>query len=661
MINLFGFPCIRACNKSLKGLPTKTYLVVALLLIEYGGTVRRSSLAGYLWENRDTNLANLNLRQLLARIRRFERQNSLEIIYSDHSELGLASSISCDLNEFLSIDKLTNSRDLLNYTSNFGGEFLKGTEDCVGEGLSKWILTQRQSYSNQFLQLVLKGALYVGGNEGIKALEYLLSVHPYNEKVFQSLILLLSKNDKFELARNYFEEFAKRLNQDLNIKPETSTINLVSRLLPEMIPYLQSKYSFLSSAVYGNVLSKNIESFRSMEAGKNNNNPIPRLMILPSSSDVHDSTGYNKSLISSLIEDITLALCQMQSFVVLAPHTARQFVKLEPQPNFDVDYIISTRLIKDNACSSQKEIRLAISLTSVSSGEILVAEELFLSTTKIHEGYSEAIQFLIRKINLKVDNSILSEFRISGFASAYTFYLMGKERLEIGDLPNVRAARKTFQHALKLSPEFYHAQQMLARTYHLEWFLLGRPDRELLLKAQTMAAKIIKSKPTISGGHWEKGVTQLYLGDIAGALETTSLASSFAPYHADIIAHKADILCHNGQHGEALKQIKIALKLNPLPPDNYYWMQGCSKFFIGKYQEALRSISQTKAITPISFRFVAACHAMLGNKEKSRKYKNLYLQEYPDFKMKKWSSIIPMRSNYDVAHYMEALCLSGFD
>ena len=664
MLHLFGFPCIKNGDQSLQGLPEKAYIMVALLLIEYRASVRRSILAGCLWENRTTDLANLNLRQLLTRIRLFEKQNSFEFIKTDYKELALVNSISCDLCKFLSIDKLTKPDELIDYVVSFGKEFLQGLGDNLGEDLSKWLLIQRQNYSNRFLQIALDGALHIGGSEGIKALEYLFSIHPYNEKVLQSLILLLSRGGKYKRAQRHFEEFAQKLNEDLQIAPKTSTIKLIARLFSEMTPHLQHKYSFLSATVANNELPSDDRNFHSEEKSKINDNPIPRLLLLPLGSGSNKSAISDYELANFVIEGMTLALCQTHNFVVLAPHTARQFIKLEhlqTQQILDVDYIISTHLMPDNAYLDKKEKRLLIKLTSVSSGEVLMMEEVLLTPDVFRKSYTDIVQSVINMIGLKIDRYVLSNFRNTGSADAYTFYLIGKERLSIGDLPNIRAARKTLKHALKLFPEFYLAQQMLARTYHLEWFLLGRPDHELLLKAKHMASNIIKKDPTIPGGHWEMGVAQLYLGDIEGARESTSLASSFAPYHADIIAHKADIFCHNGQHDEALKQVNLAMKLNPLPPDCYYWMQSCSKFFLGKYQEALGLISKVKLLVPSNLRLVAACHAMLGNGEEARNFKNDYLLEYPDFKIEYWEIMIPMSNHDDVSHYKTALYLAGFD
>ncbi len=663
-LNLFGIPRFNLENRSIQRLPAKAYLAIALLLIKYDGFVRRATLASYLWEDRDTNLANANLRQLLAAIRRFEKQNSLEIIKADRNNIYLANSVVCDLDEFTSIKKLTTSEGLKRYVANYQRDFLQGLEDSSGDNLNKWILIQRQNFSNQFLQIAYKGALKIGGKDGEIALESLLLSHPYDEKLLQTLIISLTKNGDYIKAKRCFDMFAKRLSQDLNVNPTNKTITLVARLLPDLIPELHRKYSFLSRRNTSNIIFTGFENNPLREEAKVNNNPLPRLLILPPTSGASELPTYSHRLVDSLIEDITLSLSRMSNFVVLAPHTAKQFVKMEHvqmQPTLDVDFIISTRLMPNGSNLNQEEKRYIIKLTSVSSGEVLITEEIRLTSMGLYESYCDVIQSLVSRIGLKIDWSVLSDFRNTGFANAYIFYLIGKEKLNIGDLPNVRAARKAFKHAIKLAPDFYLAQQMLARTYHLEWYLLGRPECELLLKTKNIATRLIKTNPSLAGGYWEYGNSQLYLGDIGSALEITSVAISLAPNHSDIIAHKADILCHHGEHNMALKLIGKALELNPLPPDIYYWTAAGSKFFLRDYKGSLKIIYKTKPISPLCWRLTAACYAMLGNKRESKKYKELYLNEYPDFRVSVWPKMFSANSQNDIEHYTEALYLAGFN
>jgi len=327
----------------------------------------------------------------------------------------------------------------------------------------------------------------------------------------------------------------------------------------------------------------------------------------------------------------------------------------QPQASFDVDYVITTRFLPNG--DSQK---LAVSLAFVPTGEVLLAEQIPTDVTDVFDSCAHLIQSTANRVGFEIDRSVLSTFQQTGDVSAYTYFLIGKHRLNTENLQNVRAARKAFRYALKLAPDFHSARQMLAHTFYLEWFLLGRQNADYLKEAQQLANEIIRADPMNPGGHWELGISLLYLGDLDGALQSTSKAKKYAPHHADIIAHKADIFCHNGQHANALKQLDFALELNPMPPDKYFWIRSGILFMQENYQQSLETMLQSKSIIPFNRRLLAACHAMLGNFDEATQARKLYMTEYPDFQIGEWRKLYPVQKRCDADHYIHALRMAGF-
>jgi DNA-binding SARP family transcriptional activator/TolB-like protein len=655
-LHLFGSPHFEVSGNNIAGIPAKAFVAIALLAIKFGGEARRSVLASHLWENQESKSANANLRQLLAGIRRFESKNNFLILQTGRERVHLNIDISNDLKKFVELKSPKNSAGLTEHTIERQKEFLHGLEYVVGEDVQNWIVAVRQEYAARFLEISLENAVQFGGDAGVKALEFLLSRHPYQGKLLRALILVHSRSQNYAAIYRCFESFKNTLQHDLGVDPSRKTLDLIARVAPELIPDLEREFWFLSKTptkVHTPIAANKTLSDNNIE---DNSSSLPRLIILPPRADVDGIHPTERALINSMVEDLSLCLCRMRSVVVLAPHTARKFVTHDRMQTFiDVDYIVSTRYL-----SSGPNGKLAVSLTCVSTGELLMAEEIPVDVVNVFEDCRHLFLTAAHRIGLEIDNSVLSSFRHTGQASAYTYYLIGSNRLRSDDLPSVRAARSAFRHAVKLSPDLYVAQQMLAHTFHREWFLLGRRDTERLKEAQMLAEQLIRTDPFAPGGHWELGVALLYLGDLDGALASTTTAALRAPHHADILMHRADILCHNGQHEKALQQIGSALKLNPLPPDIYFWNIAGIRFLLGDYQKSLYAISKVSVLVPSNLRLVAACHAMLGNLEQANHFKQLHLAEYPDFEVGSWSKIYPAKKQNDVEHYVGALRLAGF-
>lgn len=654
-VKLFGSAHNKSNGTPYRGLPAKARIAIALIHVKFNGTAERIDLAQLLWETQSDKSANANLRQMLLRVRKFEAKYKLRILSASGRFVRLSHDSSDLMLNLNAIKSLTNAKELSEYITSYHGEFLKGSDTFSEPELRGWIQTQRQEFSSRFLQIVMECAVNIGGDAGIRSLEYLLSIHPYDETVLQSLILTYSRNENLDPIWQIFKKFDERLQNDLDVKPSKETLNLVAQLCPDLIPVLAKKNLRAAATPNGAnpaTKSKVFDSTLDQKKGSQ----LPRIIILPPWVREANITLSNKKSAENLIEELTLCLCRARSFVVLAPHTANQFAKLRSSRKLlDVDYTISTKLLE-----SKNHSVLVVILTSVLTSEVLLSSEIPIDSQMPYDNLSSLIQFIADGISQKIDQTILSAFRYSGEISAYTFYLIGQSNLNTNRLASVRAARKAFKQAIRHAPDFYAAKQMLASTYHREWFLLGRQDRDQLTEAKRIAKELITTDPLAPGGHWELSIALLYLDDISEAQECISKAILSAPHHADIFVHQAEILAHIGHHQKALDTLKIAKKFNPIPPDLYYWNEASCQFFLEEYDQCLRTISQLSEIVPLNARLVAACHAMLGNRDQASYFRKMHLSEHPEFSVADWPKTYTAKNKSNIDQYMSALRLAGF-
>ena len=157
----------------------------------------------------------------------------------------------------------------------------------------------------------------------------------------------------------------------------------------------------------------------------------------------------------------------------------------------------------------------------------------------------------------------------------------------------------------------------------------------------------------------EIGHASLYLLDLDAALKHYQAARALAPNHADLLADEADGLTHLSRHEDAEGKISRALSLNPLAPDDYYWIGGAVSFFRGRYGEALARLGAMRA-PGHALRLMAACAAMNGDPELATDYRRRALERDPTFAVDKWQSLYPEPDRADTDHYLHALRLAGF-
>lgn len=321
------------------------------------------------------------------------------------------------------------------------------------------------------------------------------------------------------------------------------------------------------------------------------------------------------------------------------------------------DYLVVTDVVL-----TQRELPFALMTIDVFSTAL--EKRIYRSEVELRSGTLQSIhdsfcEVLASKICGEIGAYELRRYRRTGASSAYVHYLIAMQRRDRNDLPSLLRAQKSLERSIQLSPDFVPALAQLARTKTLEWLERSSEDRALLREAQDLARRAQRYAPNDSSSLRELGHSALYLHDISMALDHFEAAHQFAPNHADLLVDQADALTHLSRHDEAEAKISRALSLNPLAPDDYYWIAGAVSFFRGEYKLALSRLSAMQS-PGLALRLMAACAAMLKDTEAAATYRQQALARDPSFTVGKWTSLYPSPSLNDTAHYLNALILAGF-
>lgn len=194
-----------------------------------GGRRSREHLIGLLWGDKPDAAARHSLNEALRVIRRTVGEDALESI---GDQVGLsADSISLDVTAF--------ENSISERRSDVAGALVRGSwmeGFAVPDSIpfEDWLSAERQHW-NQRVTTVLHGlgadALARGDETTAReAARRALAVDPYSEGAVRLLIESAALRGERASALGLYEEFARRLDQDLGIEPEPATRELVERV-----------------------------------------------------------------------------------------------------------------------------------------------------------------------------------------------------------------------------------------------------------------------------------------------------------------------------------------------------------------------------------------------------------------------------------------------
>lgn len=664
-LSLLGQPRLLDDQGKLISVPAKTYALVAyLVLTSRGDPAARATLRQFLWEESDRRTAATNLRKFLSRIVERQEQHGFELIRNrrDHVELAM-SSTQIDVAEFVRMATQGTPTDLGALCDLYRGELLEGIE-WEGTESQSWLQVQRANLRDMFASAVV-GQLEPfdpGANRlHIRvAARRLLEVDPYNEIAHRALMRLYSEEGEPARVREVFAGLEQRLHKDLGVDPDPATVEFFHSLLPARRKAEAAIQEGTETGTTNEEAAATVESdTRSNEASAtalSAESGTPRVTVLPPLPIV--GQDYSHQLAVSFIEDVTIGLCRSKSLSMVAPHTAREMSQNGRKAllrSLKIDYVVETHL--QNRAG---ELWLAVKLVNAATRNILWVEQYEFEPSQMARRYRELSQRIVLLLVDTIERTELSRYDVEQDPTAYHLFLTGQRFLRTLDLPHIRRARRAFKLAISSCPDFIPAISGLAQTFHFEWLLMARGDNELLEQAERLAERSLEIDPDDARGYRNLGLCRLYSGQFDESLDAFGNAERRNPQHADLLVDFADALQHACEPGSALQKISRAIELNPLCPDDYWWVAGGANFHLQQYGDAIRCMSRMRDQSP-AFRLLAASWAMLGENGKAEEYVRRAKDIHPDFSVNNWLSILPIRDPEFARHYEQGLRAAGFN
>jgi adenylate cyclase len=224
-------------------------------------------------------------------------------------------------------------------------------------------------------------------------------------------------------------------------------------------------------------------------------------------------------------------------------------------------------------------------------------------------------------------------------------------------------ARKEVEEGIALDPQYSKLYSGLALTHLFDLIYQSSESPEISF---ALATKNVKTALALDDEEWLAYITLgwLYLirRDHDKAIAALERAITLNPNGADAHAQLGNMLAYSGRAEEGIKRIEKAMRLNPIPPVNYLQDLSYGYYSLGRYEDAIELNEMVLKRTPnnvIAHIGLAATYSALGRDEEASRYAEEILKLDPEFSLKQFAEILPIKEKAQLEQYISNLRKAG--
>ncbi|RXH12440.1 winged helix-turn-helix domain-containing tetratricopeptide repeat protein [Bradyrhizobium guangzhouense] len=273
-------------------------------------------------------------------------------------------------------------------------------------------------------------------------------------------------------------------------------------------------------------------------------------------------------------------------------------------------------------------VRVTVQLLDATNGYHLWTERYERELDDIFALQDEIVRAIVAAVPGRLEDAgrEIARGKPTSSITAYDLVLLGNERWRQLTVKDMTEARAYFRSAVALDPQYARAHVNIAWTIVCDQFLEApaAPTLDLALREMEIALGID------DGDAWSHGVFAqlLFLRHEDDKAEVHfNRALALNPNDADVAAVFANILVYWGRWREALVWIGAAKRLNPFPPNLYHWYHALALYSGHEYEQAIKALSEARALDRWSHGLLAACHAQMGQHDEARAEAEIFISE----------------------------------
>src|SRR5215831_10145781 len=299
----------------------------------------------------------------------------------------------------------------------------------------------------------------------------------------------------------------------------------------------------------------------------------PSIAVLPFTSLSADTE--QEFFADGLTEDLITELSKAPGLFVIARHSCFAF-KNKPIDVRQVAQDLGVRyILEGSARRAASRIRINAQLIDArEGGGHLWVERFDRDLADVFAVQDEVVARIAEALVGKLAASKLPERRPPKSVEAYDLFVRGRFLYQRSMAQEGKEARRLFEQAIALDPEYAEAYASLAETHWMGWVNWFEPADPHRLLALELARRAVALDPNNPWAHTVLGFVLQYEHEYEASATHLETALRLDPNLADTYAFRTDLLVMEGRPLEAIESAAQAIRLNPHPPPVYYWGKG---------------------------------------------------------------------------------------
>ncbi len=359
-----------------------------------------------------------------------------------------------------------------------------------------------------------------------------------------------------------------------------------------------------------------------------------------------------------LSEDLITDLSKVSGLFVIARHSTfaykgKSIDIRQAARELGVNYIVEGSVRR-----SASRVRITVQLIDARDGNHIWADRFDRDLAEFFALQDEVVGKIVGALADALPSARPPPKRRAPNLEAYDLFIRGR-LLSMQSPENNSLARPLLERACELDPGFAEAHAWLAMNLHFGWMYCYQEDsREKIL---VLAQRAVALDPANADAHVGLGYVLIFNGasDLDGGREQFEIALKLNRNHADAWLFLADLEVLEGHPEEAVRAGRTALKLNPFPPDYFYWLFCWALYAARRYDEVVRLLGSHNQRGVNSQRLLAGALAQLGRLGEAREIARQFMIAVPQFTISSWIKTLPARDPRDLQHFVEGYRLAG--
>lgn len=389
----------------------------------------------------------------------------------------------------------------------------------------------------------------------------------------------------------------------------------------------------------------------------------PSIAVLP----FENMTGDPKQeyFADGFTEQIITSLSKIPALFVISRNSTFSY-KGKPVKVQQVGEELGVRYVLEGSVQKfSSRIRINVQLIDAISGQHLWAESYDRDLKDIFSLQDEVILKITSALSVNLTAGEQARAWAEGTKSldAYLKLMQGREYLRKGNRESNAQARRMAEEAIALDPKYADAYAVLGWTHAFEVFNgTSRSPKDSIAKATELIQKALAMNGSLAEARSMLGVLYTWSGRYDEGIVEAERGVELDPNSGRANYNLMLVLKWAGKPKEAIPVIQKALRLEPIPPDNYVQQLALVYLQAGDCKEAIAACDKGLKRDPdhlVSRIIMAAVYGSCGREKEARKEATEVLRINPKFNVESYMRNIPYKNASDRDRVAQGLRKAG--